>query len=510
MVDAGPLKVLVILGHPRRDSFCAALAEVCADGARAAGLAVARLNLAALSFDLSVRLPGPEDQPLEPDLQRAQALIRWADHLVFVYPAWWGTMPALLKGFLDRTLTPGFAFRFEEGHPSGWSKLLAGRSAGLLVTMDTPPWVFRWITRQPGHQAMRRATLGFCGIRPVFASAFGPVRTSTPEQRRRWLETARAEAARLPARLAAARRRGRGLAWLRILRLQFYPMTWVAYTVGALLATREGPPFSRPAYWAGYLCVVLAEVLTVLGNEWFDQESDRLNRNAGPFNGGSRVLVEGALPLRSVRRALVLAAGLLGVALAGLAWILPPAVRFQALAVAAVCTVAVGYTVPPLRLVYRGLGELDVGFTHSFAAILCGAALQSGAWTDRRAWLLGLPLFLATLAAITLSAIPDLEADRAAGKRTLAVLLGPRRAARLALASALGAAGAAGLCQATGLYGPAGLWALLLAALHGLLLARAIRAHLRRGAPVARMDGLMALALAYLLWFGLIPLLHLA
>ncbi len=509
MADAEPMKVLVILGHPRPDSFCGALAEAYAEGARTAGLTVERMDLATMAFDPSVHLPGPEDQPLEPDLQRAQGLIRWADHLVFVYPAWWGTMPALLKGFLDRTLTPGFAFRFAGGHPTAWEKRLAGRTAHLVVTMDTPPWVYRWITRQPGHQAMRRATLGFCGIQPTFITSLGPVRTAPPERRQRWLASVRAEALRLPRRLAAARRRARAAAWLRILRLQFYPMTWVAYTVGALLAARDGAAFSRPVYWTGYLCIFLAEVLTVLGNEWYDQGTDRLNRQAGPFNGGSRVLVEGALPAPAVRRALGLAAAGLVASLAMLAWVLPAGTRHQALVVAAICTVAVGYTVPPLKLVYRGLGELDVGFTHSFAAILCGAAIQSGSWRHATAWLLGLPIFLATLAAITLSGIPDLEADRAVAKRTLPVLLGSRRAAQAALGFTVGAAAAGLFCQGLGLYGHAG-WVTLLAAGHGLLLAGAIRNLLRRDTPASRMDGLMALALAYLFWFGLIPFIHLA
>ncbi len=105
MAQAGNLKVLVILGHPRSDSFCGALAQTYAEGARAAGVTVERLDLVDLAFDPSVRCPAPEDQNLEPDLLRAQSLLRWADHLVFVYPAWWGTFPALLKGFLDRALS---------------------------------------------------------------------------------------------------------------------------------------------------------------------------------------------------------------------------------------------------------------------------------------------------------------------------------------------------------------------------------------------------------------------
>lgn len=497
-------RVLVILGHPRLDSFCGALAGAYEAGARAAGLEVERLDLANLAFDPHVRRPSPRDQALEPDLARAQALIHWADHLVFVYPAWWGTMPALLKGFLDRTLTPGFAFEAEAEDPATWTKLLKGRSAHLLVTMDTPPWVYRLIYRQPGHQAMRRATLGFCGVEPTFIATFGPVKPATAEARTRWLEQARREPLRLAARLrhhAILQRLG---AWLRLLRLQFYPMAWVAYTIGALAAARHGGAFSSRIYWLGYLCLFLMEALTVVSNEWFDQGTDRLNRHAGPFNGGSRVLADGELAPGSVRRVMIGLALALGGGLAALG-----AAQAGGTALAAMIALAVlaaGYTVPPLKLVYRGLGEFDVGLTHSFAAIFVGGLLQSGAWRDPFPWLVGLPLFLATLAAITLSALPDHEADGAVAKRTLAVLLGRRGAAWAALGFAVAAAACGVLWQRWGLFGGLSGFAAFLAVPHALLLVRAILRYLRRGAPCERIDGIMALALTYLLWFGIVPL----
>ena len=98
----------------------------------------------------------PRVQPVEESIAQARALLAWADHIVFVYPTWWGTTPALLKGFLDRVLAPGFAFTENE---RGYVPLLGGKSAELLTTMDTPCWVYRWIYGAPGHKAMARATL---------------------------------------------------------------------------------------------------------------------------------------------------------------------------------------------------------------------------------------------------------------------------------------------------------------------------------------------------------------
>ncbi len=99
-------------------------------------------------------------------------------------------MPALLKGFVDRVFLPGFAFKYRKDSP-WWDRLLTGRSARLLVTMDTPPWYYRWVYRMPGHNQMRRTILEYCGIRPVRISQFGRVKGSPATQRAMWLEAAR-------------------------------------------------------------------------------------------------------------------------------------------------------------------------------------------------------------------------------------------------------------------------------------------------------------------------------
>ncbi len=183
-------KILVILGHPRSESLCGALSRAYVEGAEAAGHEVRQLELGALSFDPILRETVRGTQPLEPDLVRAQELITWAEHLVFVYPTWWGGMPALLKGFIDRCLLPGFAYRYHTGDPF-WDRLLKGRSARLLVTMGGPAWYYRIFSRMPGHNQMKRTILHFCGIRPVRITNFGPVRNSKPARREAWLAKAR-------------------------------------------------------------------------------------------------------------------------------------------------------------------------------------------------------------------------------------------------------------------------------------------------------------------------------
>ena len=182
-------RILMIVGTPKADSLCHALGEAYAVGARREGHVVRQLKLGDMQFDPVLHDGYAQSQNLEPDLLEAQRQIHWAEHLVFVYPVWWGGLPALLKGFFDRVFLPGFAFKYRN-RSQLWDKLLTGRTADLLVTMDTPPWYYRWIYRDPGISQIRATILQFCGIRPVRVSRVGAVRSSSPEQRNRWLALA--------------------------------------------------------------------------------------------------------------------------------------------------------------------------------------------------------------------------------------------------------------------------------------------------------------------------------
>jgi putative NADPH-quinone reductase len=183
-------KILVILGHSKSGSFCGALFKAFIEGAEASGSDVRKIRIGELIFDPVLWKGYDEIQELEPDLVKCQDDILWAEHIVFVYPIWWGAMPSLLKGFIDRTFIPGFSFKFRDGSQF-WDKLLSGRSSQLLVTMDTPPWYYRWIYRSPGHNQMKRTVLGFCGIKVNRITEFGPIKDSSPEQREKWLNVAK-------------------------------------------------------------------------------------------------------------------------------------------------------------------------------------------------------------------------------------------------------------------------------------------------------------------------------
>lgn len=179
-------KILVIMGQPNRESFCGAIAETYANAA-SDNHEVKKLFLSDLKFDPILRAGFKSGQELEPDLAEAQKLILWAEHLVFVTPVWWGSVPALLKGFIDRIFLPGFAFKYHSNDP-WWDKLLSGRTARIIYTADSPKFWLWFSHRDAAIRTLKNATLEFCGVKPVKTLCFPMIRKSTPEQREKWLK----------------------------------------------------------------------------------------------------------------------------------------------------------------------------------------------------------------------------------------------------------------------------------------------------------------------------------
>lgn len=179
-------KILIINGHPDRDSFNFAIYGSYKKGALSAGHEVREIIIRDLKFNPNLQFGYRARTELEPDLLDAQEKIKWADHLVFIYPVWWGSVPAILKGFIDRVFLPGFAFKKRE-NSVWWDKYLTNKSARIISTMDQPQWYYRLIYHQPSHNAMKKATLNFCGIKPVKVTAIGPIRLSKDAYREKWL-----------------------------------------------------------------------------------------------------------------------------------------------------------------------------------------------------------------------------------------------------------------------------------------------------------------------------------
>lgn len=180
-------KILVINGHPNRESFNFGIAAAYKKGAEEAGAEVRSINIADLNFNPNLQFGYQKRTALEPDLLKAWEDIQWADHLVWVHPVWWGGLPAIMKGFIDRLFLPGFAFQYRE-NSLFWDKLLKGKSARIITTLDQPGWYYALIYGRPSVNQLKRSTLLFCGISPVKVTYLGIIKTSDATKRDKWLQ----------------------------------------------------------------------------------------------------------------------------------------------------------------------------------------------------------------------------------------------------------------------------------------------------------------------------------
>lgn len=182
-------RILIIIGHPdpAPDRFGRALAQAYAEGAKAGGHELRLVDLALLDLPSLRSRHEFETAGIPPSLAQASADLHWAGHVVIVFPLWLGTMPALLKAFLEQLIRPGVAFAYPERGRSIARPLLAGRSARLVVTMGMPSLLYRFWYLSHGVAGLRRNILGFAGIRPVRQSFIGLVEGASEARRARWL-----------------------------------------------------------------------------------------------------------------------------------------------------------------------------------------------------------------------------------------------------------------------------------------------------------------------------------
>ncbi|MDD9138838.1 NAD(P)H-dependent oxidoreductase [Fructobacillus sp. CRL 2054] len=176
------MKLLVIQGHPDSESFTHVNAMNYIESAKAAGHEVTVIDLSDTDFNPNLAFGYRQHMADESVSNRFQKLIKESDHLAFFFPVWWGAEPALLKGFLDRTLTPGFAYHYQS--PTKIDQLLKGKTADLFITSRGPAWftkslfgsvVYRW----------KRLVLGFTGIKVKKVLVMGNMNTKKSSERKR-------------------------------------------------------------------------------------------------------------------------------------------------------------------------------------------------------------------------------------------------------------------------------------------------------------------------------------
>ena len=157
---------LVILAHPRKESFNHKIAKTIVNNSDSVFLM--DLYNKKWKQDFLEFQDEKKDWPDNKVFKKIREKIEWADELIFVYPVWWTGEPAILKNFIDINFSAGFAFKYEDGKPTG---LLGEKNARVFTTADSPKWLMTFL-----HPFMKmvfsKAVLDFCGIRTLSFNIF--------------------------------------------------------------------------------------------------------------------------------------------------------------------------------------------------------------------------------------------------------------------------------------------------------------------------------------------------
>ena len=185
------MNALVVYCHPVEGSFCSAMRDAAISGLRAAGHMVDVINLAAEQFnpvmttsEWNTYQQGNGDVPM--GLERDVALVKSAEIIVFIYPTWWGGLPAQLKGWLERVMLPGTAFVFNENNkvrPGLWNI----RRIHIASTFGSP-WLYVRFVNDNGRRILARAFRMNTSLRTkVSTSSLYAMDTATDASRKSFL-----------------------------------------------------------------------------------------------------------------------------------------------------------------------------------------------------------------------------------------------------------------------------------------------------------------------------------
>lgn len=180
------MNILIIYAHPNHQSFNGAILRQVKNHLNSKHQ-VRILDLYAEKFDPLLHFDEDHlrrDLDKDPEMEKYRQLISWADHLIWIFPIWWGGMPAILKGFIDRVFASGFAYSYKgmgmQGH-------LKGKTAWIISTHDTPGFVTAFL--QDYGKVLKNQVLGMCGIKPCQLTSLAYLRGTSYEKRQKMLAT---------------------------------------------------------------------------------------------------------------------------------------------------------------------------------------------------------------------------------------------------------------------------------------------------------------------------------
>jgi putative NADPH-quinone reductase len=181
-------KILVINGHPDKESLNHTIAQSYIRSAMDAGAEERYIANGALDFNPNLQFGYRQRMELEPDLLKALDDIRWSEHQVWIHPLWWLGMPAIMKGFLDRLFLPGLTFKSNNNGTS--EGLLTGRTGRIITTAgDLSIDVYEEVYRSSGLVQLKKGILEYCGVSSIKSDFIGPLYELSKEEIKEWLQT---------------------------------------------------------------------------------------------------------------------------------------------------------------------------------------------------------------------------------------------------------------------------------------------------------------------------------
>ena len=181
-------KIVVINGHPSQTSFNHSLVHAYFEAVTQLGIQIELIEIGQLNFDPNLKFGYEKRMDLEHDLLESWEKIINADHLVWIFPVWWGGLPAITKGFIDRLFLPSMAFSYYD-NSNRIRGNMQNKTARIVTTLDQAGWTYKWYFGEPSTRQLKQATLQFCGVKKVKTDYIGSIRGSSPIQRKKWLES---------------------------------------------------------------------------------------------------------------------------------------------------------------------------------------------------------------------------------------------------------------------------------------------------------------------------------
>jgi len=156
------MKTLIIYAHPDEESHAKTTLQLVKEKLDNKKEEYEVLDLYSMNFNPVLSKEELYSKTVLPDVASIQKKITESNNLIFIYPIWWNTMPAILKGFMDRVFAAGFAFKYDKGMPKG---LLKGKTASVFVSSGATRGVSYIFLGNRFKTIIAKDMLGFCGIK---------------------------------------------------------------------------------------------------------------------------------------------------------------------------------------------------------------------------------------------------------------------------------------------------------------------------------------------------------